>query len=384
MPNLIRKFQNWLSPVKPLPVGIYSYISPPDDPRNYRLHLRLEPNGSGVLVVNASTILHLNQTAAEYAYHLIHNLPSEKVAEKMVNRYRVDYSQAKTDYQNLSDRILTLIETPDLDPEIFLDFDRQKAHTLTTSAPYRLDCAITYRLPESYPADNAPTDRVTKELLTEDWKTILAKAWNSGIMHIVFTGGEPTLRDDLLELIAYAEELGHVSGLITHGERLVEDRYVSELLQTGLDHILLLFDPSNSTHWEVVTKILAEDIFLTIHLTIETPDLDHLDHLLKRLKAMGVSSISLSCNRPELEQTLQKARELLAIHDLNLVWNLPVPYSAYNPIAFETSQWNKHPGAGKDWLYLEPDGDVLPAQGMNPILGNFLQDPWEKIWTHPK
>jgi MoaA/NifB/PqqE/SkfB family radical SAM enzyme len=31
-------------------------------------------------------------------------------------------------------------------------------------------------------------------------------------------------------------------------------------------------------------------------------------------------------------------------------------------------------------LYVEPDGDVLPAQGINQVLGNFLNDAWEKIW----
>jgi MoaA/NifB/PqqE/SkfB family radical SAM enzyme len=37
-------------------------------------------------------------------------------------------------------------------------------------------------------------------------------------------------------------------------------------------------------------------------------------------------------------------------------------------------------GAGKAWMYVEPDGDVLPSQGINQVLGNFLIDPWEKIW----
>jgi len=38
-------------------------------------------------------------------------------------------------------------------------------------------------------------------------------------------------------------------------------------------------------------------------------------------------------------------------------------------------------GAGKAWLYVEPDGDVLPAQGMaDQILGNILRDEWEKIY----
>ena len=58
----------------------------------------------------------------------------------------------------------------------------------------------------------APVDRVKREMLTEEWQTILDKAWNAGIPHVIFTGGEPTLRPDLLQLIAYAEKLGRSAG----------------------------------------------------------------------------------------------------------------------------------------------------------------------------
>ena len=38
-------------------------------------------------------------------------------------------------------------------------------------------------------------------------------------------------------------------------------------------------------------------------------------------------------------------------------------------------------GAGKAWLYVEPDGDVLRGQGYyQEVLGNMLTDSWEKIW----
>ena len=48
-------------------------------------------DGSGILIVNAATVLHLNQTAAEYAYYLVRqNLDAETVAEKMAQRYRTD------------------------------------------------------------------------------------------------------------------------------------------------------------------------------------------------------------------------------------------------------------------------------------------------------
>ena len=66
---------------------------------------------------------------------------------------------------------------------------------------------------------------------------------------------------------------------------------------------------------------------------------------------------------------------------LTLRWDLPVPYSAENPVTHETIKDEVPSGAGKAWLYVEPDGDVLPAQGLaDQILGNFLKDPWEKIY----
>jgi hypothetical protein len=64
-------FERFFPSPQRLKPGIYHYQAPQEDPRNYRLHLRVENNGQGVLIVNASTVLHLNETAAEYAYHLI-------------------------------------------------------------------------------------------------------------------------------------------------------------------------------------------------------------------------------------------------------------------------------------------------------------------------
>ena len=76
--NSKNSFKNLLAPIKPLQAGMYHYISPQDDPRNYRLHLRIEKDGNGILILNGSTILHLNQTATEYAYYLIQKSGSKK------------------------------------------------------------------------------------------------------------------------------------------------------------------------------------------------------------------------------------------------------------------------------------------------------------------
>ena len=62
----------------------------------------------------------------------------------------------------------------------------------------------------------------------------------------------------------------------------------------------------------------------------------------------------------ELNEALNTAANL----GMQLAFDLPVPYSADNPVALETARDEVPSGAGKSWLYVEPDGDVLPAQGM--------------------
>ncbi len=103
--------------------------------------------------------------------------------------------------------------------------------------------------------------------------------------------------------------------------------------------------------------------------------------LLKWLATQGVKAVSLSIADPSLNDVLISARNEAAALGLSLVWDLPVPYSALNPVALETQADANASGAGHAWLYVEPDGDVLPAQGVNKVLGNILRDPWEQIWS---
>jgi hypothetical protein len=371
---------NLLNPVKPLSPGIYHYQAPPDAPLPYRLHLRLEPAGNGILIVNASTILHLNHTAAEYAYHLVLQTPEDKMVKEITRRYRVKREQVSQDYQSLKERIQSLITTPDLDPETFLDFERVSPYTQEISAPYRLDCALTYRLPNPNDGSLAPIKRVDRELSTEEWFGIFDKAWSFGIPHIILTGGEPTLRNDLPDLIAHTETNGQVVGLMSDGLKLVDNSYLKTLLLTGLDHLLFLLKPNDDISWKALGNVIPADLFVTVHLTLTTQNILNNTKIFERLVNIGVKSISLTATDLENQNLLIEARNQAASFGLTLVWDLPVPYSEFNPVAFETKVDNPPPGAGHAWLYIEPDGDVLPAQGVTQILGNILSDPWEKLW----
>ena len=377
-------FQNILNkifpPFQPISPGIYHYQAPPDADFPYRLHLRIEENGEGILIVNASTVLHLNQTATEYAYYLVNQIPDSEITRKVKQRYRVPGAQALDDYKDLAEKIEIMINTPDLDPITFLDFERQEPYSAQSSIPYRLDCALTYKAIQEKGETVAPTDRVKRELLTEEWKSILSKSWDYGIPHIIFTGGEPTLRPDLVELIAHAEKLGQVTGLLTNGLRLSEPNYLNQLLINWLDHVLIVFDPNEEQAWEALRDALAADIYITLHLTLSVDTLDKLDSLLVRFKEMGVHSLSISTEDTEIKNKMPDIQQTIANKDIDLLWDIPVPYSGFNPVSLELEASGEIvKGAGKAWVYIEPDGDVLEAQGMPEVLGNILENTWQDI-----
>jgi hypothetical protein len=365
---------------QPMPAETHTFQSGPDEPA-YRLHLRLLKDGSGILIVNAATVLHLNASAAEFAFHMMKGTPAEEAAKQVAKRYRISSAEAQKDYLDFRERVQTLIHTPNLDPTTYLDFERVAPHSRDLTAPLRLDCALTYRLPAGIQAEYAPTKRVERELTTAEWQTIMDKAWAAGIPHITFTGGEPTLREDLPALIAHAEKVGQVTGLLTDGLKLADKEYLHTLLQTGLDHLLFILQPENPASWQALETIIPEDLYTTVHLTVTPGNVRKSGETLERLAGLQVKSLSLGASEASLHEALHALHNQASSLGLTLRWDLPVPYSTENPVSHETVEDEVPSGAGKAWLYVEPDGDVLPTQGeANQILGNFLKDPWEKIY----
>jgi organic radical activating enzyme len=381
MPTITNFLQNIFPKPELIKPGIYHFQAPPDDPRNYRFHLRVEPDGSGILIINAATILHLNQTATELGYYLVKNETEEKVVKNLTTRYPINRKQALKDFQSFKDRIEAMINTPDLDPVTHLDFDRQNPYSGQISVPYRLDCAITYRLPPDNNPEFAPTKNITRELTTQEWITIIDRAWQFGIPHIVITGGEPTLRDDLVLLIEAAEKNGQVTGLITDGRRLINLEYLNNLLTTGLDHIMVVWDFVHTDQWQALENTTRKDLYTSVHITLSSSTIPAINETIKRLADTGINGLSLTASKPEYNPHLQAASELATNLQIPLTWNLPVPYSSQNPVTLEVPNQNQEEGAGRAWLYVEPDGDVLPEQGNPKLLGNLLTNSFEEIYS---
>jgi hypothetical protein len=90
------------------------------------LQLRIEAGGKGVMVINANTVLHLNETASAYAYFFMQGMHERDVLKKVQRIYRVRKAKVKEDYEKLVYTISTLAGTEKVDPVTFLHVEREE------------------------------------------------------------------------------------------------------------------------------------------------------------------------------------------------------------------------------------------------------------------
>ncbi|MGR3178489.1 MAG: 12,18-didecarboxysiroheme deacetylase [Candidatus Anammoxibacter sp.] len=85
------------------------------------------------------------------------------------------------------------------------------------------------------------------ELTTEEAKAVLKDLAEFGTPVILFSGGEPMLRKDLFELIAYAKEQGLRAVISTNGTMITKEKAV-ELKKFGLSYVGISMDGLKEIH----------------------------------------------------------------------------------------------------------------------------------------
>jgi len=377
------------------------------DLQGFRLHLRIEEGGQGILSINASKILHLNPTATELAKHIIEGDDKDRAVKAMKKRYRgVSREQLRNDYQRLKETLFSLAERDDVCPITYLDIDRIEPFTTPVSAPYRFDLALTYgcNVECSHCYVERPKDM--KSLSLEEWKKVLDKVWEIGTPHVCFTGGEATLHPNLAELAQYAQEVGLVTGLLTNGRALADKAFLQKLVEGGLDHIQITLESHDEkVHDEMVGEpgafketvegirnAVANPVYTITNTTISKKNADGIEKTVEFIQGLGVTTFAVNgiiysggaktadigFREEELSPILERVRKTAEKLKMRLIWYSPTQYCQFNPIENELGV--KTCTAAKYNMAIEPNGDVLPCQSYFQVLGNILKDDWKTIW----
>jgi radical SAM protein with 4Fe4S-binding SPASM domain len=405
----IKSFRESLSAqeLKLISPGLYHYLFASNSSKS-RVHLRIEDEGTGTLIIDASRVVHLNQMATLMAYMILEGLTPNLAIKHLTRRYKIEQERAINDYAQLSQTINELIKPDGACPIHELDIETTTPFSQLPSAPYRMDLAITYRCNNDCTHCYNARERTHPELTTADWKNIIDRLWNLSIPHIVFTGGEPTLRSDLVELITYAETKGLITGLNTNGRRLADKSFVTDLVNGGLDHVQITLESHNpNIHDGMVNKynawkqtvngiqnVLETPLYVMTNTTMLQNNSPYLADTLDYLSQLGVPTIGLNAlihagrgkainsglDETALFPLLEMAREYTSRNNQKLIWYTPTQYCNFDPMQLDLGV--KGCTAALYNMCIESDGNVIPCQSYYEILGNILFDEWDSIWNH--
>ena len=247
----------------------------------------------------------------------------------------------------------------------------------------------------------------TPELTTAQWKEILAKLRAANVPQVTFTGGEPTLRADLVELVEVAQWF--VTRLNTNG-RLLTPELCRRLYDASLDSVqVTLYSHDPAVHNALVGAEGFDDTVAGIRnavaaglsVSVNTPlcslNTDYAATV-RFVHELGVRYVTCSGLIPSgsAEGAESRATRLTEEQLTDVLRRaVTVAEELGMEMDFTSPGWLKEEtlrslgltlvpscGACLSNMAIAPDGGVIPCQSWlsSQPLGNMLTDDWDKIW----
>jgi pyrroloquinoline quinone biosynthesis protein E len=263
-----------------------------------------------------------------------------------------------------------------------------------TEAPLALLAELTHRCPLRCPYCSNPTalTRPGEELDTATWARVFAEAAALGCLQVHLSGGEPTARRDIADLVRAAAGAGLYSNLITAGV-LLDAPKLAALAAAGLDHVQLSVQDAEAGSADriggyaggharklAVARLVTDaGLPLTLNAVVHRQNLDRLPALIELAVELGAGRLevahvqyygwalrnrdALLPTRAQLDAasaTVAAARQALRGR---LVIDYVVPdYYAQRPKACMG-------GWGRRFLAVSPAGRVLPCHAAESLPG---------------
>ena len=247
----------------------------------------------------------------------------------------------------------------------------------------------------------------TPELTTAQWKEILAKLRAANVPQVTFTGGEPTLRADLVELVEAAQWF--VTRLNTNG-RLLTPELCRRLYDASLDSVqVTLYSHDPAIHNALVGAEGFDDtvagiknaVAAGLSVSVNTPlcslNTDYAatvrfvhelgvryvtcSGLIPSGSAEGAESRATRLTEEQLTDVLRRA--VTAAEELGMEMDFTSPgWLKEETLRSMGLTLVPSCGACLSNMAIAPDGGVIPCQSWlsSQPLGNMLTDDWDKIW----
>ena len=259
--------------------------------------------------------------------------------------------------------------------------------------PYALLAELTYQCPLHCPYCSNPTVYPTRSrsLSATDWQRVLREASDLGVLHALFSGGEPLLFPELDDLIATAIACGMYTNLITSAVGFTPER-AQRLKGAGLDSVQISFQADEETLNDSIAgtrayagkrkaaAIVREiGLPLTMNVVLHRDNIGRIGQIIALAEELGAERLELANVQFygwafQNKETLLPSRSQVDIADavataaarrlrgqMDVLWIRP-DYFGDRPKPCMN-------GWGRQYLTVNPAGDVLPCPTSSAIPG---------------
>jgi pyrroloquinoline quinone biosynthesis protein E len=277
------------------------------------------------------------------------------------------------------------------------------------AAPFALLAELTHRCPLQCPYCSNPLEllKVAAERDGAFWMDVIGEAAAMGVLQIHFSGGEPTLRQDLAALVAHATEKGMYANLITSAV-LLDEAKLAALAAAGLAHVQISFQGAEAAgadrvgnyrgghqkKLEVARLVTKLGMSLTVNAVVHRQNLQELPAIIAMAVALDADRLEVAHvqyhgwglrNRAALMPTRAQfaaADALVAAARAEFAARMAIDYVV--PDYYAQAPKTCMGGWGQKTLNIAPDGRVLPCHAAETIPGLAFEragdKPLAEIW----
>ena len=223
-----------------------------------------------------------------------------------------------------------------------------------------------------------------------------------------FTGGEPFLHEDLMDILAYVGERKCTTALMSNGILITGD-IARQLKQLGVSEVQVSMDGMEAVHDDIrgkgsfrralvgIENLLANGVDTSINFTLSRINIEETDGLVSLAEEMGIGAVTFSrlvaCGRgneisdqmltpQELADFYQKVKQRQA--------GSKVSFTSRDPLFTVATMEEDVPetefplggcAAGVFGITIAADGSVMPCRRMDLSIGNIRETPFRELWA---